>query len=567
MAAWTGKMAIINLADQKIRVERIPDDILKNFLGGRGLGVRLFFEFSRPEIDPLSPENPLIFTVGPLTGLAPMSGRHSVVSKSPLTGTIFDSNSGGNWGKELKYAGYDAVVVLGKASEPVFLSIEDENIDIYPANSLWGKNVRETTKLLENKGSVACIGRAGERGVMFASIMNDYTHAAGRGGLGYVMGSKNLKAIVVKGHTRPEVADKEEFKTAMYEFTRLLEASPPLNKGLRVFGTAMLFEIVNYLEVLPTDNFNRSHFEDSKELTGDAIFHSRKIKSEGCWGCPIKCKKKDAISGTELPEYETIWAFGPNIENPDYEKIVRVNRICNDYGMDTISAGVTTALYRELKKEVSLENFEDVGENRHEIAMGTKRLAEKYAAEKLAIHIKGLELAGYDPRGLYGQALSYATSNRGGCHLRAYMVAPEIIGKPKLIHRLSPEGKAGLVVIFQNLNAAVDSLIICKFSTFAVSEVEFSKLLRAATGINYRGEDILRIGERIYNLERIFNIRAGFSGKDDTLPEKIFRGENALAKDLFKRMLDEYYEFREWENGVPRKEKLKKLGIDRFARF
>ncbi len=560
MFGWTGKILRVNLSNGEIKEEKIPENILKDYVGGRGLGVKLYYDLVEPSIEPLSPENPLIFTVGPLTGLAPMSGRHSVVSKSPLTGTIFDSNSGGFWGKELHYAGYDALIVQSAAERPVYIRIENSYAEIKDASSLWGLNVDEVTSKLEGMGSVACIGRAGEKGVLYANIMNDLTHTAGRGGLGAIMGSKNLKAIVVRGTQKPEIADLEAYKVALKEMVRLLEASPPVNKGLRVFGTSMLYDIVNYLEVMPTNNYEKSHFQGGSQLSGDYIIEHYSIESHGCWGCPINCKKRDKKRGIELPEYETIWAFGPNMENGDYERIVSANIKCNRYGMDTITAGATLALYRELTGKDYLDHIEEIGEGKI-LTEGSRRLAEKYNAREKSTDIKGLELPGYDPRGLYGQALSYATSNRGGCHLRAYLVAPEIIGKPKLIHRLNPEDKPGLVVIFQNLSAAVDSLILCKFTTFAMGEVEYSKLLSAVTGIHYRSEDILRFGERIYNLERLFNIRAGIGGEEDTLPPKIFQGENALRREIFEEMLREYYEFREWDKGVPREEKLRKLGI------
>lgn len=558
MHGWTGKMLIVDLSDEKIQEKKLDEEILRDYLGGRGLGVKLYYDSVSPDIDPLSDENPLVFTVGPLTGLAPMSGRHSVVSKSPLTHTILDSNSGGFWGKELKYAGYDALIVRGRAEQPVIVKIKDDEVRIEKTD-LWGKNVDYVTEKLASEGSVATIGRAGENLVKFAAIMNDKIHAAGRGGLGAMMGAKNLKAIVVKGTKKPSVASVEMFKDAMMDMVKLLDASPPLNKGLRVFGTAMLYDIVNYLDVMPTDNFNGVHFEHGEKLSGDYIVQHYEIGHDGCWGCPIKCKKSDKKRNVELPEYETIWAFGPNLENGDYEKIVDANIKCNRYGMDTITAGATIALWKEIKGENMLERIEEIGEGKSELKKGSREIAEKYGARDKSMDIKGLELPGYDPRGLYGQALSYATSNRGGCHLRAYMVAPEIIGKPKLIHRLNPEGKAGLVVIFQNLSAAIDSLVLCKFTSFAMTEVEYAKLLKGATGVNYRSEDVLKIGERIYNLERLFNVKAGVN--EDYLPEKIFKGEHALPREKFEEMLQEYYEFREWKDGIPTEEKLRKLGI------
>ncbi len=560
MHGWTGKLLRINLNDNSAKEENIPEEILRNYLGGRGLGVKLYYDSVSPDIEPFSEENPLIFTVGPLTGTAPMSGRHVAVSKSPLTGTILDSNSGGNWGKEMKYAGYDTIIIEGKAEKPILIKIMDKDVQFESAEGLWGKDVKYTTKKLEKYGSVSTIGFAGEKGVLYASIMNDLTHTLGRGGLGAIMGSKNLKAIVIRGSKKPSVHDASKYKEAMKDMIKLLEASPPINKGLRVFGTAMLYDIVNYLDIMPTNNYNDVHYDGGNKLSGDYIISHYKIRHEGCWGCPIKCKKWDAKRNLELPEYETIWAFGPNIENGNYEKIVDANVRCNRNGMDTITTGATIAMWRELKGENYLERIDEVIEH-EDLKLGSMRIAKKYGKAKLRTDIKGLELPGYDPRGLYGQALSYATSNRGGCHLRAYMVAPEIIGKPKLIHRLNPEGKAGLVVIFQNLNAAIDSLVLCKFTGFAMTEVEYAKLVSSITGVEYKAEDILKVGDRIYNLERLFNIEAGIGGEEDTLPEKIFSGENAMSREIFEEMLKQYYEFREWENGIPTDEKLRKLGI------
>ena len=560
MHGWTGRLLRINLNDGSAKEENIPEDILRNYLGGRGLGVKLYYDSVSPDIEPFSEENPLIFTVGPLTGTAPMSGRHVAVSKSPLTGTILDSNSGGNWGKEMKYAGYDTIIIEGKAEKPTLIKIMDGFVQFDSAEGLWGKDVEYTTKKLEKEGSVATIGVAGEKGVLYASIMNDLTHTLGRGGLGAIMGSKKLKAIVIRGSKKPSVYNVSKYKEAMMDMIKLLEASPPINKGLRVFGTAMLYDIVNYLDVMPTNNYNDVHYDGGEKLSGDYIISHYKIRHEGCWGCPIKCKKWDAKRNLELPEYETIWAFGPNIENGDYEKIVNANVRCNRNGIDTITTGATIAMWREIKGENYLERIDEVIEH-EELRLGSMRIAKKYGKEELRTDIKGLELPGYDPRGLYGQALSYATSNRGGCHLRAYMVAPEIIGKPKLIHRLNPEGKAGLVVIFQNLNAAIDSLVLCKFTGFAMTEVEYAKLVSAITGVQYKAEDILKVGERIYNLERLFNVEAGIGSEEDTLPEKIFSGKNAMSREIFEEMLKQYYEFREWKNGIPTDEKLRKLEI------
>ncbi len=570
MHGWTGKTITIDLTDGRLAETGTDPGILRSFIGGRGLGVKLYYDLAGPDIDPLCPENILIFTTGPLTGTAaPMSGRHVMVSKSPLTGTIFDSSSGGFFGKELKFAGIDALIIKGAAEEPVYISIENGNIEINPAKSLWGENVRSCTDKLSSEGRVACIGRAGERLVPIANVMNDYFHACGRGGLGAVMGSKKLKALVVKGDKKPEIADEGRFKKARDDALRLIKAGPVASKGLSTYGTSALVNLMNYMKILPAGNFQKNEFERTDKISGEFIKENYDIKGNACYNCIIACKhviKSGALEGHEIPEYETLWAFGPDNKNADMDTIISVNRLCNDYGIDTISSGSTIAAYAEILgediKELSglvkkIGESEGIGK---ELGRGSKAVADSYGKD-VAMQSKGLELPGYDPRGLLGMALAYATSNRGGCHLRAYMVAPEVLGKPKKIDRMTFSGKAGLVQFFQNEMAALDSLVLCKFTSFAMGEEEFANLLDAATGVDYSREEFLKCGERIWNLERLFNIRAGFSRKDDSLPERFF-GSGGINKAEFEKTLDEYYHFRGWdETGVPTGEKLKDLGI------
>ena len=566
MFGWTGRTITVDLSSNLIIESRTSKDIARDFLGGRGMGVKLLHDMIPPAIDPLSPENPLILTTGPLTGTpAPMSGRHSITTKSPLTSTVFDSSAGGFFGKEIKFAGVDALIIIGKADEPVYLRIEDEHVDIVDASDLWGKNTRETTRLLETKGRVSCIGRAGERQVPVANIMNDYVHACGRGGLGAVAGSKNLKAIVVKGTSKPEIADDGAFAEAKVSAMRLLRASPVTSKGLKIYGTSVLMKLMNYMKILPTHNFRTGQFKGAESVSGEYIKDNYNLKQHSCYNCPVGCKRS-IKGGLEIPEYETIWAFGPDIGNEDMDPIIKANRICNDYGIDTISSGSTIAAYAELTSTeidpLQLEELvSDIGEGKSELASGSYAYLKAKGARELSMSSKGLEFPGYDPRGILGQALGYATSNRGGCHLRAYMVAPEVMGKPKLIDRLTFDGKAGLVQVFQNLAAAVDSLAVCKFASFAMDEEELAALLNAVTGIHYSPEELLRTGERIWNLERMFNNSVGFTRADDTLPARLF-GKDGIHKDDFDRALSEYYHFRGWnEEGVPTDEKLKELGL------
>ncbi|MBW6470112.1 MAG: aldehyde ferredoxin oxidoreductase family protein [Methanosarcinaceae archaeon] len=569
MFGWTGRMITVDLSNRSIFESKTDVKTAKEYLGGRGMGVKILSDMVTPTIDPLGPENPLILTTGPLTGTpAPMSGRHSITTRSPLTGTIFDSSAGGFFGKEMKFAGIDALIITGKADEPVYLRIDNEDVDILSAAHLWGMNTRETTKMLQSKGRVSCIGKAGERQVMIANIMNDYVHACGRGGLGAVAGSKNLKAIVVRGDNKPEIADEVAFTKAKESAMRLLRASPVTSKGLKNYGTSVLVNLMNYIKILPTDNFRSREFKGADSVSGEYINDNYDITRHSCYNCPVGCKRSIKEDEMEIPEYETVWAFGPDIGNEDMDSIIRANRLCNDYGMDTISCGSTIAAYSELTSTdidpAKLDEFViQIGEGESELGAGSLAYLRSKGAEELSMSSKGLEFPGYDPRGVLGQALGYATSNRGGCHLRAYMVAPEVIGKPKLIDRLTFSGKAGLVQIFQNLAAAIDSLAVCKFESFAMGEEELAALLSAVTGVHYSPQDLLRAGERIWNLERLFNIGAGFTRADDSLPGRMFEsGEFGIKKDEFERTLTEYYYYRGWnEDGIPSSEKLKELGI------
>ncbi|MDY6964478.1 MAG: aldehyde ferredoxin oxidoreductase family protein [Halobacteriota archaeon] len=569
MYGWNEKISVVDLIDRRIKEIPLNFELAKSYLGGRGLGVKLLSDNLEAKTDPLSEDNILIFSVGPITGVAPMSGRHAVISKSPLTGTIFDCSAGGFFGVALKRTGYDALVFLNRSDEPVYLDISEEGIGIKDATEIWGKNTKDTTNILsEDGGRVACIGRAGERQVPIANIMSDYVHACGRGGLGAVMGSKNLKAVVIKGSSKskPEIKERELFTRSREEAMRLLKVNAVTSKGLVSYGTPVLVNLINYMNIMPTENFRKSRFEFSEEVSGEYINKNYELTRRSCYNCFIACKRKTK-DGLEVPEYETLWAFGPDCENSDLDLIFEANRLCNDYGLDTISCGSTIACYKELT-DCDIEDFtgiiEDIGDsrgNRGFLGRGSLEHSREKEDPSASMHVKGLELPGYDPRGALGMALSYATSNRGGCHLRAYMVAPEILGVPNLVDRLSFDGKAGLVQIFQNILAAVDSLVMCKFSSFALSGEEYAGMLSAITGVNFTSEDLMKVGERIWNVEKIFNLKEGFSRDDDTLPDRFF-GKGGIDKREFDRSLEEYYRFRGWdEDGVPGRDKMNELRL------
>ncbi|MFX1539294.1 MAG: aldehyde ferredoxin oxidoreductase family protein [Promethearchaeota archaeon] len=579
----------VSLSQQSAKEVPFSADNYAKFLGGRGLGVKLLYDRVNPEIDPLSPDNLLIFAVGPLTATSvPTAGRFAVVTKSPLTGTIFDSNCGGYFGPQLRRAGFTAVVIEGRATSPVYLWINDDEIEFRSAEPVWGKEVSNTTDQLldetDRKAQVACIGPAGENQVKLASIMNDKHRAAGRGGVGAVMGAKNLKAVVIQGTKKVTVSDEKQLDQVVSRVRRLLKKDSITNKSLPVYGTAVLVNLINEYGLLPTYNFQEGTFNDAEGVSGEKLLERIFVKRYHCFGCPIGCGRITRAYGEEGggPEYETIWALGPQCGVNDLEWIAAANNRCNELGLDTISLGSTIGCAMELVQKGNLDAQLSFGDTDglikliDEIALakglgaelgeGSKILATRYNAPELAMQVKGLELPAYDPRGVQGHALASATSNRGGCHLRGYMIGPEILGSPVLVDRDRIEGKAGLVNLFQNLSAAMDSMILCRFTTFAFSVQDYADLVTAATDLSVNGKELLQIGERIWNLERLFNIREGFSAKDDCLPPRFSKplpeGGSRNRIVHLEKMLPEYYRIRGWSSqGHPSKAKLKQLNI------
>jgi len=589
MNGWTGKILDIDLTSQEWKTYPLDETNARLFLGGRGLGARLLWDLVGPEIDPLSSENVLIFAAGPLTATGyQTSNRFSVSTKSPLTGTIIDANSGGYWGMQFKKSGYDALIVRGKAQTPVWIEIKPDSITFHSAVDLWGMRVMQVTKKLgqnDNKRNVLCIGPAGENLVRIAAIMNDGQRSLARGGPGAVMGSKNLKAIVVEGKMRPEIENQENFKFMLYESRKLLKASPLTSQALPEFGTSVVMNIVNNIGARPTRNFQQSSFEGADQISGEELTEKYLVKNAACWACPIGCtriSKTDKVEG-EGPEFETTWAFGAACGNDDLAAIIEANSVCNDLGIDTISAGSTIACAMELtekgyldsdlhfgRADLFISSLEDMAVRRglgNDLAEGSFRLASKYGHPELSMTVKGLEMPAYDPRGMQGQGLLYATSNRGACHMRGNMLGLEVLGLPKLIDRFQVQGKSSFVSLHQNSSAAIDSLVICKFTNMGVAEEYFARALTAVTGIHYATGDLIKVGERVWNLERLYNLREGFTRQDDTLPprlldEPIAEGPSKGWVNKLEPMLAEYYRGRGWdENGVPKTEKLKDLSL------
>jgi aldehyde:ferredoxin oxidoreductase len=585
-----GKVLTVDLTTGAIETSSLDAQLAHRFLGGRGLGGRLLWDLVGPEVEPLEPENILIFATGPLTATGyQTSGRFSVSTKSPLTGTILDANAGGSWGVLLKGSGCDALIVRGRAERPVWLEITPDGAALHDAAHLWGKGVRETTAVLgqkANRRNVLCIGPAGENLSRIAAIMNDGDRALARGGPGAVMGSKQLKAVVVEGTLRPEIADRERFKFVQYESRKMLTASPLTSQALPEFGTVVLMNIVNYFGALPTRNFRQSQFEGAEHISGEALSERYLVRNTACWACPIKCTRISRVGeGPELegPEYETTWAFGAQCGVDDLAAIIEVNALCNDLGLDTISTGSTIGCAMELaeldriksdlrfgRADLLARTVEDIAHRRglgDELAEGSRRFAAKHGAPELSMSVKGLEMPAYDPRGMQGQGLLYATSNRGACHMRGNMLGLEILGLPKLIDRFQVQGKSSYVILHQNTAAAIDSLGVCKFASLAVGDEYFARALSAVTGLDYSTGDLIRAGERVWTLERLYNLREGFTAIDDTLPPRLLEepvpgGPSQGWVSHLAPMLAEYYRARGWDDeGVPTQEKLEELEL------
>jgi aldehyde:ferredoxin oxidoreductase len=589
-----GKLLRINLSTNSVKVDDLDIELAKKFVGGRGLGTKMLYDEIDPKIDALSPENKLFFINGPMTGTpTPTGGRYMVVTKSPLSGTIASSNSGGTWGARLKYAGYDGIVVEGKSDKPVYISIDEESVQILDASSLWGKTVGETTDALQKdkKTNVLTIGPAGERLSKIAAIMNDKDRAAGRSGVGAVMGSKNLKAIVVKGNLKVSLFDEEATKANNKEATQKLKDNPVTGEGLPAYGTAVLVNVINANGMLPTYNFQEGVFDDAEDISGETLAEKYLVRKDPCHRCPIGCgryTKTDKVEGGG-PEYETIWAFGADCGIKDLAKIIEANYWCNQLGIDTISAGATLAAAMELKQKGLLEHVDFEGHELNfgnddaivywtkklalregfgnEMSDGSYRLCESYGRPDLSMSVKKLEIPAYDPRGVQGHGLNYATSNRGGCHVRGYMISPEILGLPAKLERQEIKDKPFWTKTFQDLTAFIDSTGLCLFTSFALGADDYAKIYNSIVGTNWTGDEVLKAGERIYNIEKQFNLEAGILPEEDTLPERFLNvpmpaGPTEGQVHRLSELLPEYYDLRGWDkDGIPSKDKLKDLGL------
>jgi aldehyde:ferredoxin oxidoreductase len=576
-------------------------DLAKQYIGGRGMATRMLYNEIDPKIDALSPKNKLIYATGPLTNTtAPTGGRYMVVTKSPLTGTVASSNSGGVFGAYLKKAGYDFIIFEGKSEKPVYLSVSPDGVELKDASHVWGKRVEPTTDMLigdsgQKRASVSCIGPGGEQQSLIASIMNEKHRAAGRSGVGAVMGSKNLKAVVAWGNKNSPISDDDAFKKAVKTNLGMLKEGAITGQGLPSLGTKVLDNIINQNGMYPTRNAQDVMFEGTEHMSGEALVEKGYLKrNSGCYMCPIQCARDVELPNGrrgEGPEYETGWAFGPMCGIDDLNAICDANFTCNDLGLDTISAGVTISALMELYERgfIPAEDLENgpepkfgstealaywltkMGTNEGKLgklmAQGSYRMAEHYGHTEYSMTIKKQELAAYDPRGVQGHGLEYAVGNRGADHVRAYLISPEVLGVPEKLDPQDIDSKPQWVIIFQNLTGVIDSSGLCLFTSFSLGAPEYNAMINAATGFDMSVDEMMQVGSRIWNMERQFNLDAGLDPKDDTLPKRFFEepakeGPNKGKVHRLPEMLPKFYELRGWSaDGRPTPETLKELSL------
>jgi aldehyde:ferredoxin oxidoreductase len=620
LGGFQDHVARVDLSEGDVQYEGIDDEDAEKYIGARGLGVKYVFE-QGADVDPLGPDNLLAFMNGPLTGSqVTMSGRIALVTKSPLTNTVTDSHHGGWSGARLKWSGFDGLLFTGKAEKPVYAFVEDGKVELRDASDVWGKGVRETIDTLgeEVEGeigknlSVMAIGPAGENEVRYSAVINEDDRASGRGGTGCVMGSKNLKAVVVKSGTKmPKPADPETFKEGYQQAMQLIRESDvtgPNEGGLSLYGTNVLMNIGEEMDGLPTKNAKYTSTEayhdaegvdvDAERISGENVRENILVDEPTCHSCPVACKKEVEVNynhkgedmnvRTESYEYESAYALGPNSGHTDRDSIAVMIDRCNDLGLDTIEVGNVMAMAMEMTeegkfdelgeglewgdKETMIDMLDEIahreGDLADHLAGGANHLIEEFDAEENSLAVKGQTIAAYDPRCLKGMGIGYATSNRGACHLRGYTPAAEILGIPEKVDPYAWEGKGELTVTFQDLHAISDSFDICKFNAFAEGIEEYVLQYNGMTGLDVSEDELIEAGERIYNLERYYNNLVGFDGDDDSLPARFLEGgipgQGASEGEYCElpEMKEEYYETRGWVDGVVPDEKLEELGID-----
>ena len=583
-------IAHIDLAQQSWQMRPAPEEWVRKYVGARGLGVRYALE-TGPDVEPLSPENTLSFLNGPLSGSeVSMSGRWACVTKSPLTGTVTDSHQGGWTGARLRWAGFDGLIFEGAAEAPTYVFVEEGQISFHDASELWGLGIHETVRVLKERHgdkdvSVNAIGPAGENLCRFAAWVNEDDRAFGRGGTAAVGGVKKLKAIVIKAaRAKSEMKDPGPWREARREALDLIRdeanITSPKKGGLSVYGTNVITNITNRIGALGTKNSQSTSFGNRAEaISGETVVETILTGNPTCHACPVACKKEVEVKEgpwkglkMESVEYEPAWSLGSNCLNDDLGSIAKLIDQCNDLGLDPIELGNALSMYMEATERgwvegkglawgdtlgmVAMTDAIAVREGEGDLlAEGPARAAAQLGHPEIAMAVKGQALPAYDPRGMKGMGLGYATSNRGACHLRGYVAAAELGVVPIEADPLAWKGKGELMKVFQDLHAFSDSMDLCKFSAFAQGAEDYAKQYGAAMGRPMSADDVMEAGERIYNLERYYNNLAGFGAGSDTLPTRFLEepsdsgGSKGHVCEL-DLMLEEYYALRGWEDGV-----------------
>lgn len=614
MYGWHGRTLHVNLTTGDIGEESIDEEQALKYFGARGLAIKALLEGMDPQADPLSPDNLLVMATGPLTSTpAPTGNRYLAIAKSPLTGALAYSNSGGVFPTMLKRTGYDLLIIKGRAEKPTYLYVDERKAELRDAGHLWGHDTHYTDEQLKAETSqdaaVACIGPAGENLALIAAIINDKHRAAARSGVGAVMGAKNLKAVVAHGDLKPQLYDEKALRATTVEASRQLGADIKKGTVMRVYGTSYVPDITNEAGVLPTFNFQFGQFEGAHKINGPTLKEHFLIRHTGCYGCPLACGRLTEVKGEiwgeqyagrgEGPEYETIGSLGSACGIDSMAAITKANYVCNELGLDTISTGVTIACVMEMYTKGILteaqigrplpfgdadgllemirytayrDRFGD------EIAQGSWRLANKYGHPEMSITAKKQEFPSYDARGLKGMGLLYATSNKGASHMAGDTAYTELFGVGKKVDGLTYEGKAQLVKHFQDIFALLDSAGLCVFVALRYTldtangyiPTRVTQMINYATGSDYTPDSLLQAAERVYNLERLFLVKAGFTRADDTLAQRMSEPMPAgpIQGETFEleRVLNDYYQARGWDaNGIPTREKLEALGIAHYA--
>jgi aldehyde:ferredoxin oxidoreductase len=606
LGGYADHVGHIDLTTGKVTYDAIPEEWKLQYIGARGVGVKYVFD-NGPKVDPLSPDNILCFMNGPLTGSeANMSGRLAVVTKSPLTGTITDSHHGGWSAARLRWAGFDGLVFKGKAAGPTYAYVHDGMVELLDASDVWGKGVHDTVKYFQAKYgeknvSIIAIGQGGENLVKFACWVNEDDRASGRGGTGCVGGSKNLKAVVIKAEKQlVKAADREKWKAAhqkaLAEIMDERVVTSPRKGGLSVYGTNVLMNLTSNMGGLPTKNsMLTSYGEDAEKISGEYVKQNVLVDDPTCHACPVACKKEVEVKEgpwkglrMESVEYEPAWSVGANCGNNDVNTVAKMIDLCNDFGIDAIEIGHPLSIWMEATEKgytngeggLAWGDIYGMTDTARKIAFregignvmaeGADPTAKHFGHPELAMTVKGQGIPAYDPRGIKGMGIGYATSNRGACHLRGYTPAAEVVGNvlgpTTVTDPLAWKGKGELAMIFQNVHAMTDCLDVCKFSTFAESLDSFAAQYEAITGVPCDANHLLKVGERVYNLERYYNNLAGLAEGSDYLPDRFTKEPSTMPGSKghvceLDDMLKEYYEKRGWVNGVVPEAKLKELEI------